>query len=438
MKLVRGQIGVILFLLVFLAGIGSASIIAKAESKEFPTVVTTTNGATIKLNGADVSAITPDTFNYPNDAKKTYYCTLAKVEYKDSKIIIPIQVKEEGYLGFEAKGININTMVCFDIYDSTGKTVAGYNGLNNFIASDKLNVARGGAIYTPGTYYIEVKTGYTSMVQELNLNVVFTNSINRTLDTSNPMMMPGMDKKTTYLQVNIPAEGGKLSISHTIFDEGTSDFGLQAAICDTQKNLVDEGLDNLLMEGKQECWTLSEGTYYLRIVTYVDFYTLSSAFEINVKPTTPTLSAVKVGDKIIKGTADKNTTVYVQVGKKTYSTQTDSVGNYSVTVSKLKKNVAVKVYCKNGSLSSETKAVKVKVLKTPTLNKLKAKATKIKGTSVKNATVVVKVGKKTYKTTANSKGKYSVKVSKLKKKAVVKVYVKNDTGISKTKTVTVK
>ncbi|ROR28707.1 hypothetical protein EDD66_104296 [Mobilisporobacter senegalensis] len=81
----------------------------------------------------------------------------------------------------------------------------------------------------------------------------------------------------------------------------------------------------------------------------------------------------------------------------------------------------------------------VPYLNTPTIKSTKAKSTNITGTAPKGTTVVITVGKEQYKVKTSSSGKYTLKVKPLAKKAVIKVYAKNNKGqISKTKTVTVK
>lgn len=77
----------------------------------------------------------------------------------------------------------------------------------------------------------------------------------------------------------------------------------------------------------------------------------------------------------------------------------------------------------------------------PTLSsvtKPKAGAKKVTGKATKGSIVTVKVGRKSYKTTANTSGKFTVTVPKLKKGAKLIVTAKNDFGTSAKKTVTVK
>lgn len=86
------------------------------------------------------------------------------------------------------------------------------------------------------------------------------------------------------------------------------------------------------------------------------------------------------------------------------------------------------------------KGIKNSKLSTPKVSSYKKNTKKIKGKTAAYVKVYVKVGKKTYKVTANSKGKWTVKSKTvLKKGQKIKVYVQNSAGKkSKTKTVKVK
>lgn len=78
-------------------------------------------------------------------------------------------------------------------------------------------------------------------------------------------------------------------------------------------------------------------------------------------PKKPTITKINKKKKIVKGKAQKGTTVYVKIGKKTYKAKTNNKGIYSVKCKTLKKNVKIKVYAKNangGKSSTVTKKVK--------------------------------------------------------------------------------
>lgn len=74
----------------------------------------------------------------------------------------------------------------------------------------------------------------------------------------------------------------------------------------------------------------------------------------------------------------------------------------------------------------------------PKVDTLKKGNTTVRGTAAKNSTIIVKINGKNYTGKSNAKGKFTVKVPKLKAKTAVMVYVKNTRGTSKGKKVTVK
>ena len=70
----------------------------------------------------------------------------------------------------------------------------------------------------------------------------------------------------------------------------------------------------------------------------------------------------------------------------------------------------------------------------PKLTSYKKGKKVIKGSTLKKAKVVVKIGSKKYTSTASAKGKFSVKLKKpLKKKQVIKIYASKP-GFKKSKT----
>lgn len=66
--------------------------------------------------------------------------------------------------------------------------------------------------------------------------------------------------------------------------------------------------------------------------------------------------------------------------------------------------------------------------KKPSVTKISKKNKTVTGKSTAGTTVYVKIGKKTYKTTANTKGVYKVKCKTLKKGVTIKVYAQNSNG----------
>lgn len=77
------------------------------------------------------------------------------------------------------------------------------------------------------------------------------------------------------------------------------------------------------------------------------------------------------------------------------------------------------------------------LLPTLSVKPVKTSSTTVSGTTEKNASVTTKIGKKTYKTKANTKGQFKIKISKQKAGTLIKTYSTNRYGTtSKTTKVT--
>lgn len=158
------------------------------------------------------------------------------------------------------------------------------------------------------------------------------------------------------------------------------------------------------------------------------------------KITTPKLTSYKSGSKTIKGTTSANVTVKVTVGNKSYTAKSDSTGKFSIKLkSVLKVNNKITVVATSGTKKSDTLTVKVKnrTLTKPVVKTYKRNSKKITGTAIKGSTVYAKIKNKTYTAKVNSKGKYTIKVNKLKKGTSIKIYIKDSYG-NKSTTVTKK
>lgn len=89
-------------------------------------------------------------------------------------------------------------------------------------------------------------------------------------------------------------------------------------------------------------------------------------------------------------------------------------------------------------LTATWEDVVVKPIVTLTVKKVKKNAKKVSGISIAGASIKVKVGKKTYKGIANTKGKFTVKTKKIKKDIKVKVTASLAGYKTKSKTVKTK
>ena len=148
----------------------------------------------------------------------------------------------------------------------------------------------------------------------------------------------------------------------------------------------------------------------------------------------PKLSVNQVddNDKSVSGKTEVGAVVSVKIGSKTYKATVDSKGNFkSSAIPVQKAGTSITVYSKDKAGNKSTKVVKVvdkTPPKAPSINTVTTKSTSIKGKAEANSTVYVKVGSKSYKAKANSKGEYSVKISKQKKGTSVVAYAVDKAG----------
>ena len=78
-------------------------------------------------------------------------------------------------------------------------------------------------------------------------------------------------------------------------------------------------------------------------------------------PKKPAITKINLKKKLVKGKAQKDTTVFVKIGKKTYKAKTNKNGVFSVKCKTLKKKTTIKVYAENtngGKSKTVTKKVK--------------------------------------------------------------------------------
>ncbi|MCK1994847.1 Ig-like domain-containing protein [Peribacillus muralis] len=144
----------------------------------------------------------------------------------------------------------------------------------------------------------------------------------------------------------------------------------------------------------------------------------------------------EVSDSAIKvtGKAEVSSTVTLKQNNKNIGTATaDSKGNYSIKISKKKAGSVLYVSAKDkaGNIGKATKAtVKDKTAPSaPKVNEVTDKATKVTGKAEVGSRLTVKHNNKSIGTaTADSKGNYSIKISKKKSGSVLYVSAKDKAG----------
>ncbi|USK62329.1 Ig-like domain-containing protein [Peribacillus asahii] len=194
---------------------------------------------------------------------------------------------------------------------------------------------------------------------------------------------------------------------------------------------VTGGYDGSVVDGEKYLVSVPPawGKYEVTVHTVSQIQTLKA----------PTVHSVNTTDKKVTGTTEPNVKVTVKAGKAALgSAKSNKNGNYSVTLKKAQKvGTKLTVTITKGK-ESKSKSITVKY-KAPNVNTVKTTTNYVKGTTIAGAKVTVKSGSKTIGTaTANSKGAFTVKISKQKPGVKITVTATKSKNTSETKTVTVK
>ncbi|WP_416729755.1 Ig-like domain-containing protein [Fictibacillus sp. JL2B1089] len=139
--------------------------------------------------------------------------------------------------------------------------------------------------------------------------------------------------------------------------------------------------------------------------------------KVIVKDTTPppAPSVGEISDKStqVSGTSEKGSTVTVKFGINTYITVAEN-GKFAVPIFLQKAGTVFEIWAVDvyGNKSTITKVItKDKTApKSPVVNAVTSKSTSVTGTSEANATVIVKIGTKSYTAKAATNGAFSVKI----------------------------
>ncbi|MBT2756719.1 hypothetical protein J7E71_12210 [Mesobacillus foraminis] len=181
---------------------------------------------------------------------------------------------------------------------------------------------------------------------------------------------------------------------------------------------------------------LKAGTYFINVSHYDGEdntvpYSLKLIERDITPPAAPKVNAVSDKSTTLSGTAEANSTVYLQVGSKVVKKATvNKDGKFSFSISKYKGGTTLVVFAKDSS-GNQSKSTSIKVKDTtppaaPKINTVTDKSTKITGTAEANSTVYLKVGSKVIKNTkADKYGKYSISISKYKAGTTLTLYAKD-------------
>lgn len=271
----------------------------------------------------------------------------------------------------------------------------------------------------------------------------------------------------TYFSFTLP-ESGIVNVRYSM-NEGNDGSGLNAIFTlYSNKTMTNIKLDGETIDGTkvvEKFLYLNQGTYYVEVaakddawqedysaqnrvglaVAYVPVEGSTTDFTVTYSTTDTTTSPVTV----TVATADPDAEVwYAQGTVEEYLVGNDATWNderYCESKSfTLKENGSWTVRIKDSLGNCEQKLIKVANIDktkpmTPVVKTYKKNTTVVKGTAEAGTKVYVKVGTKTYSTTALDDGTFSVKTAKLTAGKKITVYAKDAAGNkSQSKSYTVK
>lgn len=286
---------------------------------------------------------------------------------------------------------------------------------------------------TAGTYYAKVE------------NII--NSEKRNVDSKYAVSLGFLPKDTQFISVTKTVDKAAKKVTLQVSGLDAKTIKIQSGNKGTEgwelMGVLWDGSDEIKNGGTYDITKRGDGGYYtIRMTdTYGHVYGLPVQVTEFDTPAAPVIREYVSGTKKVSGTAVPEGVVTVKAGTVTYTTIAGTDGTWTVPVKMLKVDTVITadVTSSFGVKSVQTSTVKVakRRIASPKVKRVKKNAKKITGTAVKKAKVFAKIGKKTYKATVSAKGKFTIKVKKVKKGTRIKVYVKDAAG-NTSKTVTVK
>lgn len=196
---------------------------------------------------------------------------------------------------------------------------------------------------TPGTYYIRANRWNGHQPEPYGLILGF-------LPASNRIQVD---------DIKLSKDHSYATVTFDYDDEYFSDF-LNDSIrivsgkvhpCDLQNNDIWKTNDRSNAIDSNKVKFTKNGVYTARIESKKDDFYCLVTFKVSgivPAPKTPSITSAKKNAKVIKGTADKNTTVYVSVGEKTIKTTSNSKGKWTIELkTKLARKTKITAYAVN-------------------------------------------------------------------------------------------
>lgn len=345
--------------------------------------------------------------------KEDVYATAQQKVYK---IIAPekglFRINYTSVSRSEGYAMSRNDYVKFSLYSNPACTKLIEKQIELYGDSDNEDL-----FYTldAGTYYLAVSPTVRKAAQ--NIDITFSASFGY------------LDANTEFIKV---AKSYDSSIKSVVLDIAAND--IKELRAQEGKYLYSSWTWDLYWKDKPlitngKYIITKNGDYSIRLIDlYGNLYTKLVTVNEFQTPAKPTIASYKSGTKKVTGKTSANCSVNVIVNGKTYTTRSNSTGTYSIATAPLTVGSKITVTSTNSfGITSEKAAATVKNqrIAKPNVRTFKKNTRYVKGTAKKNTTAYVKIGKKTYKSNVNSKGRFSVKVARLKANTRIKVTIKD-------------
>ncbi|WP_043932546.1 Ig-like domain-containing protein [Bacillus sp. EB01] len=150
-----------------------------------------------------------------------------------------------------------------------------------------------------------------------------------------------------------------------------------------------------------------------------------------IPPAVPVVNAVTNKATLITGKTEKSITVSTKIGTKTYTSKSDTYGNYKIIIPVQNAGTKIAVSAKDvaGNISpARTISVTKIAPNVPVTNTVTNKSNAVIGKTEAYATIYVKIGSKTYSSKANSKGSFKVSIPVSNYGTVLSITAKDRSG----------
>lgn len=265
-----------------------------------------------------------------------------------------------------------------------------------------------------------LSTGLYKLKLEATDKAGNTNSVVREVYVNLPISMPGVNKVT----------------DQTTKVTGIADHGVTVFVQNGDRILGSSPVTNVGSYSVSIPKQL-EGTI-LKVFAKNMYDVSSDVTSVKVvdgtPPSAPKINNIGDSDTKVSGSAEKGSTVTVKTGTTTLgSSQVNSEGKYSVTISKQKAGTTLSVTAKDAAGNVSAASTKIVVDKTPPsspkVNEIGDNATSVKGKAEKGSTVTVKKGTKILGSSkVKTDGTFTVTIPKQKAGTALNVTAKDEAG----------